>query len=292
MNMNEQDVRALVREAIERHLGRPGQGVTGRGARGTSSRVPVTVYPSTPSARSPHHMSSDMFSLAAKSTTACASSSRGCAAITAGSVSRTVTSPMAKPSILVTYKLPSSAIEPLEAVGDVEVYRDGVLSKDELIRRVKGKHALVVAALDKIDKDVIDAGSDLKIVVERRRGLQQPRCALRALEGHRADQHAGCADRGDGEHGDHADPRRHAPHRRGRSRRAARRLERVLARLHDRIGRPRAAARHRRARPHRAGCCREGAALRHEDRVSQSIGALRCRATRACRSISFLRRQM
>ena len=71
---------------------------------------------------------------------------------------------MAKPSILVTYKLPSSAIEPLAAVGDVEVYRDGALSKDELIRRVKGKHAIVVAALDKIDKDVIDAGSDLKIV--------------------------------------------------------------------------------------------------------------------------------
>ena len=36
---------------------------------------------------------------------------------------------MAKPSILVTYKLPSSAIAPLEAVGDVEVYRDGVLPR-------------------------------------------------------------------------------------------------------------------------------------------------------------------
>ena len=71
---------------------------------------------------------------------------------------------MARPSILVTYKLPSSAIAPLEAVGDVEVYRDGVLSREALIQRVKGKQALVVAALDKIDKDVIDAGSDLKIV--------------------------------------------------------------------------------------------------------------------------------
>ena len=55
---------------------------------------------------------------------------------------------MGNPSILVTYKLPSSAIEPLRAVGDVDVYRDGVLSKDELISRVRGKHALVVAALD------------------------------------------------------------------------------------------------------------------------------------------------
>ena len=71
---------------------------------------------------------------------------------------------MAKPSILVTYKLPSSAIEPLSAVGDVEVYREGTLSKDELMRRVQGKQALVVAALDKIDKDVIDAGSSLKII--------------------------------------------------------------------------------------------------------------------------------
>lgn len=71
---------------------------------------------------------------------------------------------MVRPSILVTYKLPASAITPLEAVGDVEVYRDGVLSHDELVTRVKGKQAVVVAALDKIDKAVIDAGSDLKIV--------------------------------------------------------------------------------------------------------------------------------
>ena len=97
---------------------------------------------------------------------------------------------MAKPSILVTYKLPSSAIEPLAAVGDVEVYRDGVLTKDELLRRVKGKQALVVAALDKIDKDVIDAGSDLKIVSNVAVGLQQSRRAVRAIERHHPHQHA------------------------------------------------------------------------------------------------------
>ena len=71
---------------------------------------------------------------------------------------------MSKPSVLVTYKLPAAAVAPLEAVADVEVYRDGVLTHDELVQRVKGKQALVVAALDKVDKDVIDAGSDLKIV--------------------------------------------------------------------------------------------------------------------------------
>ena len=71
---------------------------------------------------------------------------------------------MAKPSILVTYKLPSAATAPLEAIGNVEVYRDGVLTHAELVKRVKGRQAVVVAALDKIDKTVIDAGTDLKIV--------------------------------------------------------------------------------------------------------------------------------
>lgn len=71
---------------------------------------------------------------------------------------------MAKPSILVTYKLPATAIAPLESIGEVEVYREGVLTHDELIKRVKGRQAVVVAALDKIDKPVIDAGTDLKIV--------------------------------------------------------------------------------------------------------------------------------
>jgi glyoxylate reductase len=71
---------------------------------------------------------------------------------------------MAKPSILVTYKLPSSAITPLEAIAEVDVFRDGVLSREQLLQRVKGKQGIVVAALDKIDKDVIDAGSDLKVI--------------------------------------------------------------------------------------------------------------------------------
>ena len=53
--MNEQDVRALVREAIERHLGRPHQGVRGEG-QGVSAAdardvypLPLTHHPSHPS---------------------------------------------------------------------------------------------------------------------------------------------------------------------------------------------------------------------------------------------------
>ena len=71
---------------------------------------------------------------------------------------------MERPSILVTYKLPAAAVSKLEAVGDVEVYKDGVLPYDELLKRVKGRHALVVAGLDKIDKGIIDRGADLKVI--------------------------------------------------------------------------------------------------------------------------------
>jgi glyoxylate reductase len=69
-----------------------------------------------------------------------------------------------RPSILVTYKIPAVALAPLESVGDVDVYRDGVLTHEQLVERVHGRQALIVAALDKIDRDVIDAGRDLKIV--------------------------------------------------------------------------------------------------------------------------------
>ena len=71
---------------------------------------------------------------------------------------------MERPSILVTYKLPAAAVSKLEAVGDVEVYKDGILPYDELMKRVKGRHALVVAGLDKIDKGIIDRGADLKVI--------------------------------------------------------------------------------------------------------------------------------
>src|SRR5689334_11392307 len=71
---------------------------------------------------------------------------------------------MARPSVLVTYKLPAAVISKLEAVAHVDVHKAGLLSHDELVERVGGKQALVVAGLDTIDKAVIDAGTELKII--------------------------------------------------------------------------------------------------------------------------------
>ena len=68
-------------------------------------------------------------------------------------------------NILVTRTLPSSVLGKLEAVGTLEVYSgDGVISYEELRKRVVGKDAIVCMLTERIDKGVLDAGSTLKVV--------------------------------------------------------------------------------------------------------------------------------
>ena len=68
-------------------------------------------------------------------------------------------------SILVTRKLPSSVLSKLEAVGDVDLYTgDTVMSYDELRSRIVGKRAVVSMITERIDKGVLDAAADLKVV--------------------------------------------------------------------------------------------------------------------------------
>jgi glyoxylate reductase len=69
------------------------------------------------------------------------------------------------PSILITRKLPSSVIEKLQAAADVEVYSGaGGIPAEELRARVADKNALMCLLTDAIDRSVIDAAPDLKIV--------------------------------------------------------------------------------------------------------------------------------
>ena len=73
----------------------------------------------------------------------------------------------ARPSILLTGKIPSSVLAALESLGEVDQFRqDGVdvMPHDELVARVAGKQALVSMITDAIDKPVIDAGSELQII--------------------------------------------------------------------------------------------------------------------------------
>jgi glyoxylate reductase len=69
------------------------------------------------------------------------------------------------PSILVTRKLPSSVISKLEAAGTVEVYAGAnPMTPEELRARVAGKAALVSMLTEQIDRSVIDAGGELKVI--------------------------------------------------------------------------------------------------------------------------------
>ena len=73
---------------------------------------------------------------------------------------------MSRPLALVTRKLPSKVISKLEENCDVDLYvGDKAISRDELLTRVAGKHAIVCLLTDTIDAAVLDgAGAQLKIV--------------------------------------------------------------------------------------------------------------------------------
>jgi glyoxylate reductase len=68
--------------------------------------------------------------------------------------------------VLLTRRIPSSALAKLEALHDVDLYTgDGAIPRDELLRRIEGKDALISMLSDRIDGELIDHGRpSLKIV--------------------------------------------------------------------------------------------------------------------------------
>jgi glyoxylate reductase len=71
----------------------------------------------------------------------------------------------ARARVLLTRRIPSSALSKLEAGCNVELY-DGVLPipAEELSRRLKGKQGLVCVLTDPINANVLGAAPDLKVV--------------------------------------------------------------------------------------------------------------------------------
>jgi len=67
--------------------------------------------------------------------------------------------------ILVTRRLPAAILAKLDAVGTVDLH-DGTseLSPDELRERVMGKQGVVSMLNDRIDRVILDAGRDLRVV--------------------------------------------------------------------------------------------------------------------------------
>ena len=70
-----------------------------------------------------------------------------------------------RPSILLTRRIPGSVLARLEAECDVDLYVGEVaIPRDELLQRVSGKQALMSLLTDRVDREVLAAGKDLRIV--------------------------------------------------------------------------------------------------------------------------------
>jgi glyoxylate reductase len=88
--------------------------------------------------------------------------------------------------VLVTRKLPSKVISKLEENCDVDLYvGDKAISREEMLARVAGKHAIVCLLTDTIDAAVLDAaGPQLKIVANVAVGynnIDVPACRARNI---------------------------------------------------------------------------------------------------------------
>ena len=68
-------------------------------------------------------------------------------------------------NVLLTRRIPSSVLTLLQAHHTVDLYTgDAAIPRDELLRRVADKHALICTLTDRIDGEVMDAAPALKIV--------------------------------------------------------------------------------------------------------------------------------
>ena len=67
--------------------------------------------------------------------------------------------------VLLTRRIPSSVLTVLEAQHTVDLYSgDTAIPRDELLRRLAGKEALLCLLTEKVDAEVMDAGPALKII--------------------------------------------------------------------------------------------------------------------------------
>lgn len=69
-------------------------------------------------------------------------------------------------SVLVTAAIPESALAILKEAGlEIDVYTgSGLITKEELVKRIVGKDYLITPLSTQVDKDVIDADPNLKII--------------------------------------------------------------------------------------------------------------------------------
>ena len=213
-----------------------------------------------------------------------------------GSDGPAVRPPMKFP-VLLTYRIPSGPARALDAACAVERLDERPVTREQLIARLPGKQALICLLTERIDREVLEAGRDLKVVANDRRGLRQHRRGGGARARHRRHQHAGRADRGDGGVRVGAHPGGGASHPGRGAAAAPRRVDGLGARLHAGHRARRQAARHRRHGADWPRGGRPGARVRHARRLRRGgrppgAGGGRRHARVARRAAGRLRRRV
>ena len=70
-------------------------------------------------------------------------------------------------NVLLTRKVPSSVLTLLQTHHTVDLYTgDVAIPRDELLRRIVDKHAVICMLSDRIDGELMDAAPGLKIVAD------------------------------------------------------------------------------------------------------------------------------
>lgn len=70
-----------------------------------------------------------------------------------------------KPRVLLTRRIPSAVMVRLEAVCDVDLHDDDApMSHGELVARVAGAQGLIPMVTDQVDRAVVQAGEDLRVI--------------------------------------------------------------------------------------------------------------------------------
>src|SRR4029077_1819999 len=91
---------------------------------------------------------------------------------------------VSKPAVLVTRKLPSSVLDKLRATADVDVYTgDAAIPPGERRARGADKDALVSLPTDAVDRAVIDAAPNLKVIANVAVGVDNVDIAYAASRG-------------------------------------------------------------------------------------------------------------
>src|SRR5579862_8174777 len=72
---------------------------------------------------------------------------------------------MPKARVLVTGRIPRSALQRLDEMCDVDAYNGaGAIPREDLLKRVHGQHGLITLITETVDRELLASAADLRVV--------------------------------------------------------------------------------------------------------------------------------